>query len=258
MSVADKETYNLGQTYGMNGSAYENKSIIVHSTNGAFNLQVFVIREDNNYVEGYLGIPIESLNGPQQSGGQVVYSYVAATFCDVGGYCQLSVAALNDQTAVSIVLPSNVTEIVLCRAKSYIRTKRDTTVTLNKFDALQLESTEDLTGTVIYSFMPIVVFAGSRNVTNGNVIAHTIEQLVPTSHWGSEFIVTNLGTNGYGDILKLVSYWSETKITMKGYPPFIMKDQYHTTVRRLDKGLISYIIASHPIQVNISKFKSYI
>ncbi|XP_060570124.1 uncharacterized protein LOC132728501 [Ruditapes philippinarum] len=249
MSVADKEVYIFYHTHGMNGSQYANKSIIVSSSNGLFNLQVFVIREDFNHIEGYLGIPIESLTGPHQPPGQTVYSYVVATFCDVGGYCQLSVAALNDKTPISIVLPSNVEEIVLCRSKSYIRTKRDTTLTLNRFDALQLESTNDLTGTVIYSFMPIVVFAGSRNVTNGGIVAHTVEQLVPTSHWGSEYIVTNLGTNGYGDILKIVSNWNDTKVKMTGYPSFVMKDKFHTTVRRLDKGLNSHIIASHPIQV---------
>ncbi|XP_045206936.2 IgGFc-binding protein-like [Mercenaria mercenaria] len=244
-----KTVHTLDQTKGMNGSEYSNKSIIVHSADGFFTLQVFITRGDHNYIEGFLGIPIQSLAGPNQPVGQTVYSYVAATFCDVGGYCQLAVAALNDKTAVSIVLPSHVEEIVCCKGKGYHRSKRDTAFTLNKFDSIQFESTYDLTGTVIYSFEPIVVFAGSRNVSNGEVIAHTVEQLVPSSHWGTEYVVTNLGTNGYGDILKIVSHWSDTKITMKGFPSFILKNRYQTAVRRLDKGFSSHIQASHPIQV---------
>lgn len=238
-----KKVHEFNETLGLNGSEYTNKSLIIQSIN-KFTLQVFTIR--SGYIEGFLGIPVEQMTGPHPP---VVYNYVVATFCATAGYCQLAIAATKDKTVVSIKLPSSVEQIVICQGKSFFKTKRDREITLNKFDAIQLETTQDLTGTIIYSFEPIAVFAGSRNVTNGDIVAHTMEQLVPSSHWGNEYIVQNLGTNGYGDILKIVSWWSDTKVTMKGFPSVIIKNQYETLVRRLDKGMSSHIQASHPIQV---------
>lgn len=238
-----KQNKPFNESCGLNGSEYTNKSLIFQSTD-KFILQIFTIRFD--YVEGLLGIPVEQMMGPHES---EIYHYVVATFCATAGYCQLAIAAAKDETAVSITLPSSVDGIGICIGKSLFKTGQNTEITLNKFDAIQIETTQDLTGTVIYSAEPIAVFAGSRNVTNRDVVAHTMEQLVPSSHWGTEYIVQNLGTNDYGDMLKIVSRWTDTKVTMKGFSPLIIKNRHETVVRRLDKGMSSHIQASHPIQV---------
>lgn len=240
-------TYN--STMALNGSEYANKSLIINSTD-SFVLQVFTKRLDRNHVEGFLGVSIEQLL--EVSNG--IYDYTVATFCATGGYCQLAVASIEDQTPIFIELPPNVEQIAVCKQKSYFRTGRDTTITLNKFDVLHLETTYDLTGTHIYSYKPIVVYAGSRNVTTGNETAHTVEQLVPASFWGDEYVVRTIGSTGYGDILKFASAWTETMITMTGYPPFVIKDSYYTVVRRLDKGMRAHIKATHPIQVKSQPF----
>ena len=124
---------------------------------------------------------------------------------------------------------------------------------MDALDSIQIETTYDLTGTYIYSDKPITVIVGSRNVTNGDVIAHTVEQLVPSSHWGTEFVLKNLGTSGYGDIIKMVSSWSNTTVKMNGYNSFEMTTERQTTVKRLDQGHWTYIKASNPIQVNIRR-----
>ncbi|XP_053400722.1 uncharacterized protein LOC128557400 [Mercenaria mercenaria] len=239
-------THTLNQSMGMNGSEFSNKSLLVHSENGKFVLQVFTKRD--NYVEGLLAIPVQRMIGPNQPARTLIYDHVVATFCAVGGYCQIAIAAAENNTEVFIDIPTNVEEIAFCNKSSYYRSKFDKRITMNQFDALQLETTFDLTGTVIFSYKPIAVFVGSRNVTNGNKIAHTMEQLVPISHWGKEYIVQNLGSNDYGDILKIVSHFTNTTVTMSGFPAFNITERYHTVTRRLDKRMRSHIQASHPIQ----------
>jgi hypothetical protein len=198
------------------------------------------------------------MNGTNQV-NKTVYEYVVATFCAVGGYCQIAIAAVENDTEVFVDIPEKVEEIAICNKSSYFRSRRDKGFTMNKFDALQLETTYDLTGTVIFSFKPIAVFVGSRNVTNGDTVAHTMEQLVPSSHWGTEFVVQTLGSNGYGDILKMVSHYTSTVVTMSGFPSFNMTERYQTLTRRLSNGTRSHIQASHPIQVQFirvcSKYK---
>ncbi|XP_060576950.1 IgGFc-binding protein-like [Ruditapes philippinarum] len=230
----------------MNGSEFSNKSLEVHSDDGKFVLQVFSKRD--GYAEGLLAIPIQQMNGTNKV-NKTVYEFVVATFCAVGGYCQIAIAAVENNTEVFVDIPEKVEEIALCNKSSFFRSHRDKAFTMNKFDALQLETTYDLTGTVIFSFKPIAVFVGSRNVTNGGIVAHTMEQLVPSSHWGTEFVVQTLGSNGYGDILKIVSHYTSTVVTMSGFPSFNMTERYQTVTRRLSNGTRSHIQASHPIQV---------
>jgi hypothetical protein len=240
-------SHKLGHEMAMNGSEISNKSLEVHSNDGKFVLQVFTKRD--GYIEGLLALPIQQMDGPNQVINRTVYEYVVATFCAVGGYCQIAIAATENNTEVFIDIPKMVEEIAFCNKSSYFRLHRDTGFTMNKFDAFQLETTYDLTGTVIFSFKPIAVFVGSRNVTNGNIVAHTMEQLVPSSHWGTEFVVQTLGSNGYGDILKIVSHYTSTVVTMSGFPSFNMTNRYQNVTRRLSKGTRSHIQASHPIQV---------
>ncbi|XP_052792823.1 uncharacterized protein LOC128226804 isoform X2 [Mya arenaria] len=229
----------------LNNSQTRNTTLRISSEDGPFQLQVYITV--NGYTEGFLGVPLEKMQGPNVPND--VHEFVAATFCDTGGYCQIAVAANEDDTAIYLKVPDHVENIVLCRDNTFYRTKEITKITMKKFEVIQLESTYDMSGTHIYSKKPLAVFAGSRNVTNGDVVAHTVEQLVPSSHWGTEFAVKNLGTTGYGDILKIVSGWGSTKVTMRGYPSFTITNQLQTIVRRLDQGYITHITASHPLQV---------
>ncbi|XP_052792628.1 uncharacterized protein LOC128226688 [Mya arenaria] len=229
----------------LNNSQSRNTTLRVSSEDGPFQLQVYITV--NGYTEGFLGVPLEKMQGPNQPNDG--HEFVAATFCDTGGYCQIAVAANEDDTAIYLKVPDHVENIVLCRENTFYRTKQLTQINMKKFEVIQLESTYDLSGTHIYSMKPVAVFSGSRNVTNGDVVAHTVEQLVPSSHWGTEFAVKNLGTTGYGDILKIVSGWRSTKVTMRGYPSFTITDPLQTIVRRLDQGYITHITASNPLQV---------
>lgn len=62
------------------------------------------------------------------------------------------------------------------------------TVTLPAFSAIQIQSTEDLTGTRIVSQKPVAVLSGSACV--GIKCSLVFEQLTPVSSWGKDFIVT--------------------------------------------------------------------
>ncbi|KAH3702524.1 hypothetical protein DPMN_077548 [Dreissena polymorpha] len=226
------------------GSVYSNQTVMVRS-DGYFQLQVFV--NDRGYKEGFLGIPQSYLNnGPVEPFN--ASEYVTSTFCANGGYCQFAVSAFVNDTTVSIKFPHSVPfNITLCKQKTFINSVDDPVITMGAFDTIQFESTYDLSGVHIYSFQPIAVFVGSRNLTSR--FAHTIEQLVPSSYWGKEFVVRSNAVSGYGDIVKLTSSWNRVKVSMTGFAPFVISNRTEVVARRIDKGTLTHIKASHEIQV---------
>ncbi|XP_052271781.1 uncharacterized protein LOC127872492 [Dreissena polymorpha] len=228
----------------LRGSVYSNQTVMVRS-DGKFQLQVFV--DDHGYKEGFLGIPQSYLiDGPVEPFN--ASEYVTSTFCANGGYCQFAVSAFVNDTIVSIKFPHNVPfHITLCKQKTFINSVDDPAITMGAFDTIQFESTYDLSGVHIYSFQPIAVFVGSRNLTSN--FAHTIEQLVPSSYWGKEYVVRSNAVSGYGDIVKLTSSWNKTQVSMTGFAPFVISNRAEVVARRLDSGTLTHIKASHEIQV---------
>ena len=239
------ETFPIPTSKVMNGSELANKTIIF-SSSGDFKLQIFS-NSSTEQSEGLLGIPIEDLAGPHQIDN--VYEYVVTTFCATSGFCQFAVTS-HQMVDLKITFPGHVNDVVFCIGMRYFRSWRDTVISLDKFDAVQIESARDLTGTHIYSTNgPIVVYVGSRNISAGSVVTHMLEQLTPSSHWGTKFGATTLGQNGYGDILKIAATWPNTLVKMQGFPNFIISNRSHVVSRRLDRNMITYIEASYPIQV---------
>lgn len=65
-------------------------------------------------------------------------------------------------------------------------------IDLEPFESVQIQSTEDLTGSKVSAKQPVAVFTGHSCTwyfTDGN---HVYEQLLPVSSWGKEFIVATL------------------------------------------------------------------
>ena len=222
----------------MNGTEIANKSIRVVSDKRIL-VQVFIYTED--HIEGYLGIPVNKL-------GKM---YHVSTFCALGGFCQLAIAATHPNTTTNVYLqfPPSVPDIVFCVGEKFFRSKRDRFLILEKFEVLQIETAVDLTGTFIYTDLPVAVFAGTRNLTLGGIRTHLVEQLFPVENWGSEFILGTLGANMYGDVIKITASQADTTIEMRGYPKFIIANTNHTITRRLDKDTVTHIKASKPIQI---------
>lgn len=246
VDVDQQQSYDLDQSsYSLNGSEVSNKTLIVSSIDGHFLLQVFVKDNSDDTYEGFLGIPLELM---LRADSQItVYEYVVATVCSSGGFCQFAVSALQDNTHVSIVFPGNLHEFSFCIGVSTFTAKGSTTLTMMKYQAAQFESTLDFTGTHIYSHNPIAVFAGSRKriLTDPS---HTIEQLVPSTHWGNDVIATS--TDSEVLVLKIVSNYPYTRVKLDfSDNETVITEKYQTIVRVLKPNSFLQIKANQSIQV---------
>jgi hypothetical protein len=138
--------------------------------------------------DGFLGLPVDVL-GTQYR----VLTYPDRLVSEIG------VVATVDGTSVTVV-PS-----VALASGSPAGTAVERT--LNAGDVLFLpsisnsDSNNDLTGSIITSSQPVAVFAGAgcaRIPSASFACNHLVEQLTPTSAWGSDFITAPLGIGDTG------------------------------------------------------------
>ena len=250
IAVGGMESHALDHnTYALNSSEVSNKTLIVSTTDGFFLLQVFVkdTSTPGNY-EGFMGVPIEQMLRAESNIS--VFEYIVATVCSAGGYCQFAISAHLEKTHIAIVFPEYLPEISFCIGFLKFTARGSTTVTLEPFEAVQFESPLDFTGTHIYSYKPIAVFAGSRKRVLGD-ISHTVEQLVPSTHWGQEVIVKASKTEPL--MLKIVSNYPYTLIKLDSSDKdFVITEKHQTVVRQLGTDVDSmYIHANQSIQVTL-------
>ncbi|XP_039369190.1 IgGFc-binding protein-like [Mauremys reevesii] len=100
---------------------------------------------------------------------------------------QFAVVAWKDPTTVEIYLKGAVT----FQRKAYTAgTKLD--ISLGAYQAVQLQSRDDLSGTRIVSQNPVAVYSGHVCVAKHTKCDYVSEQLLPVSDWGTTFIVPPL------------------------------------------------------------------
>ena len=97
------------------------------------------------------------------------------------------------------------------------------TVVLRPFDAYQLQSDGDLTGSLIESDRPVAVFGGNRcaNVPNPGTAwcDHLVEQIPPVSTWGAEALTVPLATRTMGDTFRVLADRDGTTVQLDGASP---------------------------------------
>ncbi|XP_042296353.1 IgGFc-binding protein-like [Sceloporus undulatus] len=77
---------------------------------------------------------------------------------------------------------------------------------LEAFQAIQLQSSDDLTGTKVESDEPVAVLSGHSCAQDNKACDHVVEQLLPTPSWGSFFIVPLLSfQNRHGTVYVVAS-----------------------------------------------------
>ncbi|XP_044291085.1 IgGFc-binding protein-like [Varanus komodoensis] len=130
------------------------------------------------------------------SGSTVVYPveqlgklyYVVTPSGDLENtFKEFAVVAHNSPTLVDILLTGAVT----FRGLSYPAGSR-LVVDLKAFQAIQLQSSDDLSGTRVESVEPVAVLSGHSCARKHTACDHVVEQLLPVSSWGTTYIVPSL------------------------------------------------------------------
>jgi hypothetical protein len=168
----------------------------------------------------------------------------------INGESQLAVGAIPGPGG-NLTTPTNVT-ITPSAAAGARPAGVPFTITLNPLDAYQLQSTGNLTGTLIESDRPVAVFAGNEcaNIPNQNTgyCDHVVEQILPVNTWGTEVLSVPLATRTQGDTFRILTDTDGTTVTLAGAAPESISLNAGEFAERLLEG--SYrITADQPILV---------
>ncbi|EGW06398.1 IgGFc-binding protein [Cricetulus griseus] len=85
-------------------------------------------------------------------------------------------------------------------------------VTLEPYEVVQLQSTADLSGSRVTANSPVAVLSGHSCAQKHTQCNHLVEQLLPTSAWGTHYVVPPLSSQSRYDLAYVVASQT-TKLT---------------------------------------------
>ncbi|XP_078693769.1 IgGFc-binding protein-like [Branchiostoma floridae x Branchiostoma belcheri] len=131
---------------------------------------------------------------------------------------EFGVVGVYDGTTVTI----NPTQDVTFGGNNY-PAGQNFTVSLDRFQTLQVQSAEDLTGSRITSSHPVSVLSGNLFTVIGNNQDGSGDYIVvmmpPVDTWGKEFVTAPLAKRTAGDIFRVVAARDNTTVTVTGRNP---------------------------------------
>lgn len=188
----------------LEGTVKQSKGILVKADD---EIVIYGVNKQKYSNDAFLGFPVDVLGT----------EYYTVTYYPPYRKAQICVVGVEDSTTVKIKLGS----CQKCGSVSYggkTYSKGQTlTVTLNRFDAIQLQSSGDLSGCYISSNKPVTAFSGNRktNTGSGGSQDHLVEQLIPVDTWGKTFATVPTPARTTGDFYKIVPSEDNTKVTYK-------------------------------------------
>ena len=187
------------------------------------------------------------------------YVYYAMSVYSPNSKSAILIVATEDDTVMKLEVTQSVTIYHRHYYRYYYRYNyglsrgNRLSITFNKLQTRYMETTSDLSGTKIVSNKPVSVFSGHRYAyvpyNDGNR-GHLIEQIPPTTSWGTTYYVAPLATrNSY--TIKVLAAYDSTKVTMYcngTAQSYSLNEKGHTT-RTLDNQEYCAIHANKKVLV---------
>ncbi|XP_060549962.1 IgGFc-binding protein-like isoform X2 [Pantherophis guttatus] len=182
-------TVKIPKTFEMSGSNYFDMTVFIEANK---DISVFAQHEGGSSVGTTLVLPFHQLGR--------VYHVVTPNVSNTDGFKEFAIVAQETATEVDISLKGD----VLFNGQAYPAGSK-LSVNLEAFQALQLQSSDDLSGTKIESKEPVAVFSGHSCIMKDNACNQVYEQLLPSSSWGAFFIVPMLPFQNRDGILYITA-----------------------------------------------------
>lgn len=135
---------------------------------------------------------------------------------------QISVVSLEDANDLELIIkiPSGLTSEVIYNGISY-KDGDILTTSLHKYEAIRLETSADLSGTLVRGTKKVAVFNGNLNIGIADLSArdNTVSQVPPIFAWGTEYYAVPLPDDQVGASISIVSHERDTVIYVSGISP---------------------------------------
>ncbi|XP_033106822.1 uncharacterized protein LOC117108782 [Anneissia japonica] len=203
--------------------------------------------------DGFLALPVEKL-------GQEYYIASGATLQrrTLSRFSTVIIIATRDATKVAV----SVTQTVNYGGRTF-NPGDIIELYMNKLEAIQLESSSDLSGTYIRGDQRIAVFSGSDCggvfyrygpkpgiISSRNSCDHMVEQLIPASSWGSTFaLVAFDGYTKSHTTARVIASSDRTFVNVGGEIIYVDRGQFQDIyLGGINKQALE-VISNQPIQI---------
>ena len=205
--------------YTMTGTERSMKGIKITASS---EVSTYGLMYQDYTTDGFLGIPVNNI-GTQ-------YVVLTASF----GVPQFAVIGTESLTTVQVTVSSTVT----FEGETY--NPGDVMIfEIGDLEAVQIQGTGDLTGSIIQSNKPVAVFSGNECFSTPGSYCDTLtEQLVPVNSWGERHIYSAAEPTD-SNLYRLVAYFSETTVTIPGVPDQVLNAGDFWEGRLTGSGLVS-------------------
>jgi CshA-type fibril repeat protein len=187
-------TYQITQADGIQDDG-------IHVTSST-DVAVYGVNQLNSTSGAFVGLPVDSL-------GQ---RYRALGYEGLGGSLpsQLTVVGTANDTTVTITPKTSVGSHAA---------DVPYTVDLDAGQVYQVQEFHDVTGTVVESSAPVAVFGGAEctDIPVGfSACDHLVQQLTPTSAWGTDFLTVRFANRLKGDTYRVLANEDDTEVSVNG------------------------------------------
>nr|XP_023969251.2 IgGFc-binding protein-like [Chrysemys picta bellii] len=222
-------TVQIPASVEMFGSQIFDSSILIQADK---DISVLSVNSKPNSIDTTVVYPIEKLG--------TVYYVVTPPGKHAGSYKEFAIVAGQVPTTVDIYLKGG----VMFNRWMYAAGSK-LTVTLAPYQALQLQSSANLSGTKIESREHVAVLTGHSCAEQNTFCDHAFEQLLPVSSWGSTYIVPPLSFQNKYDIAYIVAS-QNTRIDYQSGPTRASRNILAGQVVEFE------VQVSHPLYISAS------
>lgn len=216
----------------------EFKSILIETSS-----DVFVISHDDGYgtVGSTTHIPLHKLSTEY---------VVVSTEPDVNRKSQVALAAITDNTTISIMFKMNRNVALNINGNAFYNNDI-MNITLHRFETYLIEHETDLSGTFICSSYPIAAFSGNdcNKLENMGACDHLIEQLPPTRNIDKIYIVPP-NADGRDSIIKVLAINDSTiYYEIDAGRRVVTLNSFESFVTRISSSQACFVYSENPIIV---------
>ena len=224
--------YSLPVSLRMSGKQYNGVEI-----SSTANISLICLDHHVTYgADAYLALPTIALG----------ISYVVASYQKYGSYgkTKIGIVSAHDENDI-LIKPSKNALITYSGIKYDYGSSFH--VFLDKLQSIELVSTTDLSGTIVFSSKPISV---TSSVDRALISYDRMESLLlPVTQWGKQYILTTVGSmnKNQGDIFRMFAYYDNT-VVKSGFGTKVLSSGTYTEIT-VGKNLTSFVNCSKPCQV---------
>ena len=255
-TITINNSVTLSLRYNMEVSSYTHIDYGIYLETSSDKVTVIGQNYDSSSSDTYLALPtIKSQTATE-------YTYYAMSVYSPNSYSSILIVATEDSTEIKLEVTQSTTVYYRYyygwrygHAYDYtLSPGNQLSITFNKLQTRYMEMTSDLSGTKIIANKPVSVFSGHRCAyvpySNGNC-GYLIEQIPPTTSWGTTYYVAPLATRKFYSI-KVLAAHDNTNVTMycngtaqdyslneKGHTTRTLDNQEYCTIHANKKVLVA-------------------